>query len=128
MASLTEKCLAKELGGGEATIPSITSTSELLLADITNISVPHSGRKAEDRLSSGSDSSAVIDDNCPQLIDSGDSYFPNIEYPQCSNLPNGLHMEDDDTNDNCNYLFSDMFAATNQQNQEGRPPALWAWP
>ncbi|KAL4031264.1 hypothetical protein IC575_009540 [Cucumis melo] len=125
VASLTEKCLAKELDGGEATIPSITS--ELLLADITNISIPQSGRKAEDRLSSGSDSSAVVDDNCPQLIDSGDSYFPSIEYPQCAHLPNGLQMEDNDTNDNSNYLFSDMFAATNQQSQEGRPPAWWAW-
>ncbi|XP_038903320.1 homeobox-leucine zipper protein HAT5-like [Benincasa hispida] len=123
VASLTEKCLAKELDGGEAPIPYVTS--ELLLADVAHVSTPHSGRKAEDRLSSGSDSSAVVDDNCPQLIDSGDSYFPSNEYPQ---LPSGLQIEHDDTNDNSNYLFSDMFAATNQQNQEEGPPAWWAWP
>lgn len=119
VASLTEKCQAQGLNGGEAPIP-----SELLLAEIAHVSAPHSGRKAEDRLSSGSDSSAVIDDNCPQLIDSGDSYFPSSEYPQ---LPNGLQIEHDDTNDNSNYLFSDMFAAANQQNQEGGPPSWWTW-
>ncbi|XP_022928165.1 homeobox-leucine zipper protein HAT5 isoform X1 [Cucurbita moschata] len=129
VASLTEKCVAKELDGGEAPIP--RTTLEPLLADTAHVSAPHSGgsgRKAEDRLSSGSDSSAVIDDNCLQLIDSGDSYFPSNEYPQRAPLPPGLQMEHDDRNDNSNYLFSDMFAETNQQNQEGGPPAWWAWP
>ena len=129
MTSLTEKFLAKELdGGGEAPIPCVTS--EPLLADIGHVSAPHSSRKAEDRLSSGSDGSTVIDDNCRQLIDCCDSYFPSNEYLQCAPLPNGLQMEHDDSNNNSNYLFSDMFAVTGQQNQEGMggPPAWWTWP
>ncbi|XP_022934435.1 homeobox-leucine zipper protein HAT5-like [Cucurbita moschata] len=129
VASLTEKCLAKELdGGGEAPIPCVTS--EPLLADIGHVSAPHSSRKAEDRLSSGSDDSTVIDDNCRQLTDCCDSYFPSNEYLQCAPLPNGLQMEHDDSNNNSNYLFSDMFAVTGQQNQEGLggPPAWWTWP
>lgn len=127
MASLTETCVAKELDRGEAPVPCITS--EPLLADVARVSAPQSSRKAEDRHSSGSDSSAVIDDNCLQLIDSGASYFPSNEYPQCASLPTGLQMEHDDRNDNSNYLFSDLFAATNQQNQEGgEPPAWWSWP
>ncbi|XP_022150086.1 homeobox-leucine zipper protein HAT5 isoform X2 [Momordica charantia] len=116
VASLAEKFLNKELTG-EASVPHITS--EPLLANIVHVSSPRSGRKAEDRLSSGSNSSAPVDDNCPQLIDSGDSYFPSNEY---------LQIENDDKSDNGYNFFSDMFAATNQQNQEGGHPAWWAWP
>ncbi|CAI9759113.1 unnamed protein product [Fraxinus pennsylvanica] len=40
--------------------------------------------KVEDRLSNGSDGSSVVDDQeCPQLVDSGDSYFQNNYYMGC---------------------------------------------
>ncbi|KAK4477394.1 hypothetical protein RD792_016615 [Penstemon davidsonii] len=75
--------------------------------------------KVEDRLST--DGSAVIDDNGPQLIDSGaDSYFQN-EYSGCVAAFDSVNSEEDDgtgSDDNGSY-FSNVFSAAVQQEPIG---------
>ncbi|GFZ03699.1 hypothetical protein Acr_16g0003230 [Actinidia rufa] len=59
--------------------------------------------KAEDRLSSSSVGSAVVDEDNPQLMDSGDSYFLNNEYPGCMGTVHSLQLEKEDAP---NFSFS----------------------
>ncbi|GER35758.1 homeobox-leucine zipper protein HAT5 [Striga asiatica] len=102
LLSLTEKCqLAKELDSQE---PDPLPVPSLQLAV-----------KPEDRLSSGGDGSAVVDDDGRQLLDSGDSYFPAGEYPDCmAAVASG--GEEDGGKDGRSY-FSDVFAAAEQPEQ-----------
>ncbi|XP_077222583.1 homeobox-leucine zipper protein HAT5-like [Tasmannia lanceolata] len=79
--------------------------------------------KAEDRLSSDTGGSAVVDEDGPQLIDSGDSYFPE-GYRGCMGTVNGVQSEEEDASDESRSYFSDAFAAVEpQQNEE----ALFTW-
>lgn len=71
--------------------------------------------KVEDRLSTGSDGSAVVDDDGPQLLDSGDSYFPNNDYPGCVAAVDGINSEEDDGGDDGRSYFSDVFEVAEQQ-------------
>ncbi|KAI3452413.1 hypothetical protein Pfo_030184 [Paulownia fortunei] len=71
--------------------------------------------KVEDRLSTGSDGSAVVDDDGPQLLDSGDSYFPNNDYPSCVAAVDGINSEEDDGSDDGRSYLSYVFAAAEQQ-------------
>lgn len=74
--------------------------------------------KVEDRLSTGSDGSAVVDDDCPQLLDSGDSYFPNV-YSCCLAAVDGINSEEDDGSDDGRSYFTDVFAEAEQQEPIG---------
>ncbi|PIN02703.1 Transcription factor HEX [Handroanthus impetiginosus] len=76
--------------------------------------------KVEDRLSTGSDDSVVVDDDGRQLLDSGDSYFPDNEYPDCVAAVDSIHSEVDDGGDGRRSYFSDVFAAAEQQE-----PIVW---
>ncbi|KAF5746865.1 Homeobox-leucine zipper protein HAT5 [Tripterygium wilfordii] len=78
VASLTEKLQAKE-----ATITSSTGQESDLPAGIANASALQVSEKVEDHLSSGSTGSAVVDEEGPHLVDSGDSYLPNDNHPGC---------------------------------------------
>lgn len=78
--------------------------------------------KVEDRLSSGSVGSAVVDEDAPQLVDSGNSYFPSDEYSRGIGPFDGVQSEDEDGSDNCGSYFSDVFATTEQE-----ALGLWAW-
>ncbi|KAL8475522.1 hypothetical protein ACS0TY_028252 [Phlomoides rotata] len=75
--------------------------------------------KVEDRLSTGSDGSAVVDDDGPQLLDSGDSYFPNNDYSSCMAAVDGINSEEDDGSDDGRGYFSDVFAVAEQQEPIG---------
>jgi homeobox-leucine zipper protein len=124
VVSLTEKLQAKEQGG--ATIPA--QKSETVPGDITDIvgSLQFSV-KVEDRLSTGSGGSAVVDDEGPvQLVDSGDSYFQTDQYPAgCVGPVDGMQSEEDDGSDDGRSYFSDVFAVTEQQQREEGEARGW---
>ena len=81
--------------------------------------------KVEDRVSTGSGGSAVVDEEALQLVDSGDSYFQSVHYPQCLPRVDGLHSELED--DGRSY-FTDVFAMAEQpQQEEGEPLGWWVW-
>ncbi|PIA40475.1 hypothetical protein AQUCO_02500286v1 [Aquilegia coerulea] len=84
--------------------------------------------KAEDYLSSGSGGSAVVDEDGPQLVDSGDSYFPNEDYQIYMGQVDGVQSEEDDGSDDGQSYFSNVFAGAVQQ-QEVTEPSLgwWGW-
>lgn len=108
-------------------------------------SLPYScSIKVEDRLSSGSGGSAVVDEaEGPQLVDSGDSYsFPNEDNVH-GNYPRGHHQgvaphdhhsvvnsEEDDGSDDGRGYFSDVFASVVEQQvqqEEGVSLGWWVW-
>ncbi|KAL6139622.1 hypothetical protein ACLB2K_057924 [Fragaria x ananassa] len=110
---------------------------------ITDVNVPMSLQfsvKVEDRLSSGSGGSAVVDEKSPQLVDSGDSYFPsscdvhNYDHPHlphddhhCMELVDGVHSEEEDGSDDGRINFSDVFAAAavHHQPEDGVSMGWW---
>jgi homeobox-leucine zipper protein len=66
--------------------------------------------KVEDRLSTDSNGSAVLDDDNTRFdLDTGDSYFPSNEYPGCVAAEEG----DDDGR----RYFSDAFAAVEEEEE-----------
>lgn len=126
VASLTEKLHAKEEGSG--VLPPVQKT-ESLPGDMTDIMGLQLGVKAEDRLSTGSGTgSAVVDEEGPQLVDSGDSYFQSVQYPGCMALVDGVHSEEDDGSDDGRSYFPDVFAAAEHQQLEGETlECWWVW-
>lgn len=90
--------------------------------------------KVEDRLSTGSGGSAVVDEDGPHLVDSGDSYFPDNEYPRCVAPIDGIHSEEDDGSDDGRSYFSEVFVAAEPQQhhhhhhqEEEEPMGWWVW-
>lgn len=85
--------------------------------------------KIEDRLSSGSGGSAVVDDqDGPQLVDSGDSYFQSDEYHHgCLGVVDaGVQSEEDDGSDDGRSYFSDVLVANDDHHHE-EPMGWWVW-
>ncbi|KAK9271504.1 hypothetical protein L1049_001863 [Liquidambar formosana] len=124
VVSLTEKLQAKEETGA----PISGQKSDPLPADVANISALQFTVKVEDRLSTGSGGSAVVDEDGPQLVDSGDSYFPADEYPGCVARVDGIQSEEDDGSDDGRSYFSNVFAVAEQQhNEEGEAWGWWVW-
>ncbi|XAR51853.1 hypothetical protein NMG60_11006615 [Bertholletia excelsa] len=124
VAALSEKLEAKALPGATISGP---ETQRLNSGDGAHLLGLQFGGKAEDRLSTGSGVSAVVDEEGPQLVDSGDSYFPDNEYPECV-AP--VQLEDDDGNDDGRGYFPDVFAAAEEeqeQHEEGESLGLWVW-
>ncbi|OMO80725.1 hypothetical protein CCACVL1_12796 [Corchorus capsularis] len=119
VASLTEKLQAKD-----ATAEPVVSQKVELLP-VETVSSTQFNVKVEDRLSTGSAGSAVVDEDAPQLVDSGDSYFPNDEYPGCVCPIDGAQSEEDDGSDDGRSYFSNVFTATEQQHEE--PLGWWVW-
>ncbi|KAL5723770.1 Homeobox-leucine zipper protein hat5 [Ranunculus cassubicifolius] len=79
VVSLTEKLQSKEVAGTE-----LNQTSDPPLPANADVdTTPQFTIKVEDRLSTGSGESAVVDEECPQRVDSVDSYFPNNDYDHC---------------------------------------------
>lgn len=84
--------------------------------------------KVEDRFS-GSTGSAVVDEDSPQLVDSGDSYFPGDDYASYE-VPgtDGINSEDDDgSNNGQGCYFSHVFTAAEQEQNEGEALGWWVW-
>lgn len=130
VASLTEKLQAKPEGGTEE---KPGQKADPLPAEIITVSAFQHGLKVEDRLSSGSGRSAMVDEDAPQLVDSGDSHFPGVEfYRSMGPGPvDGIQSEEDDGSDDGRSYFPDpsMFAATGQQEEqhEATLDGLWMW-
>lgn len=98
--SLTEKFQSEEPSGE----PAVFLKPEPVPLDVPVV------MKAEDRLSTRSDGSAVVDEEGRQLLDSGDSsYFPDEEYPGSMVAFNAVNSEDDGSEDSGIY-FSQAFA------------------
>ena len=112
MASLSEKLQAQDV-----TIEPITGQKTEPLSAEMGTSFQFSV-KVEDRLSTGSAWSAVVDEDAPHLVDSGDSYFPSDEYPGCVGPVYGVQPDEDDGSDDGQSYFSNVFAATQQQQHE----------
>ena len=86
----------------------------------------HTSMKAKDGLSSGSGGS-VVDEDSPQLIDSGDSYFPD-DYPSCMRPVDGVRSEEEVGSDDSRSYFSDVFTAPEQPQQvQDEPLGWWVW-
>ncbi|XP_022751898.1 homeobox-leucine zipper protein HAT5-like [Durio zibethinus] len=113
VASLTEKLQARD-GAREAIRG---QKDELLPAEL--FSSFQFSVKVEDGQSTGSAGSAVVDEDAPQLVDSGDSYFTNDEYPGC------VGPIDDDGSDDGRSFFSNVFTASEQQHEE--TIGWWVW-
>ncbi|KAK6129316.1 hypothetical protein DH2020_036924 [Rehmannia glutinosa] len=112
LISLTEKFEPKEPIGESGKKPDPIPADAPPCLDLTV--------KVEDRLSTGSDGSAVVDDDGRQLLDSGDSYFPNNDYPDCmAAVDGGINSEEDDGSDDGRGYFSDVFGAAEQQEPMG---------
>lgn len=111
LLSLTEKAQPKEPAGeqGEKPDPPPPDAPPSLQLSV----------KVEDRLSTGSDGSAVVDEDGPQLLDSGDSYFQNDDYSSCMAAVDGINSEEDDGSDDGRGYFSDVFAAAEPQEPIG---------
>lgn len=114
VASLTEKLQAKEAASQSDPLPEKANNGV------------HVNVKAEDRLSSGSGGSAVVDEEGPQLIDSGDSYFPD-DYHSCMGPVDGVQSEEEDGSDDNHSYFSDVFAAAEQPHQVEDGSGWWVW-
>lgn len=102
----------------------MTGPCEPALVDEADVRDVQFGAKVEDRLSSRSGESAVSDEEGPQLVDSGDSYFLCENYPGCV-----AQSEDDGSNDGQSY-FSGVFAAATEQphhEEEEEPMGWWVW-
>lgn len=128
--SLTEKLQAKEVAGEPISGPK----SDSLPMDEANASIFLLNVKIEDRLSTGSGGSAVVDEDGRQLVDSGDSFFPTCNHylgsisPGDGGIPSS--EEEDGSDDGRNY-FSDAFAPAeehhHQEEEEGEAIGWWVW-
>lgn len=130
VVSLMEKLQGKVVGGA-----GVSEKFDVLEVDAMTTTLQVKV-KAEDRLSSGSGGSAVVDEHSPQLVDSGDSYFhtDHEEYPGpggCNVPPpmDGLQSEEDDGSDDgsCHGYFSNVFVTEEQHHEEGEEPIGWFW-
>ncbi|KAF6157350.1 hypothetical protein GIB67_004288 [Kingdonia uniflora] len=124
--SLTEKLQTKDVTGVVLVTQKTDHVPSLLTNDTNGISV-HIAVKAEDYLSSGSGGSAVMDEDSPQFVDSGDSYFPD-DYRGCVGPVDCIQSEEDDGSDNGRSYFLNAFVAADQQQHEGNESlGWWVW-
>ncbi|XAR71180.1 hypothetical protein NMG60_11028329 [Bertholletia excelsa] len=118
VVSLTEKLQTGEVPGdpipGQKPNPLPVNASQLHV-------------KVEDRLSTGSGGSSVVDEDGPQLVDSCDSYFPGDDYT--AGCIACVKSEDDNgSDDGGRSYFLEVFAAAEQhQQEEGEQLGLWVW-
>ncbi|KAF6169385.1 hypothetical protein GIB67_016555 [Kingdonia uniflora] len=140
VVSLTEKLQAKEMNPKEGVAG---PRHDQLLPHNDNPDVIEGPVKAEDRLSSDSIGSAIVDEEGLQLVDSGNSYFPGNDYSYCMDLIGNvqakekndypkmdlIQSEEDDCNDVKSGYFSNVFEAAENQNQDGDGESLgwWVW-
>ncbi|XP_010928608.1 homeobox-leucine zipper protein HOX16 isoform X2 [Elaeis guineensis] len=125
--SLTEKLQAKDLEAAGAASGLKPDDQAASSADHAALNVPQV--KAEDRLSTGSGGSAVVDgDGPPHLVDSsGESYFP--ESYHCLGPVHGgvLSEEDDGSDEGCSYYPNGMFAEHHHPDEEAAQLGWWVW-
>lgn len=93
--------------------------------------------KVEDRLSTGTGGSAVVEEDGPQLVDSGDSYFANDDnvndYSRCLSIDQVHSDEDDGSGDGRNNYFYHEFVEVERvepqphHREEGEALGWWVW-
>lgn len=124
--SLTEKLQPKEVHKNSGTVQDSAADAN----EGGDVLVPQENVKLEDHFSTGSGGSAVVDDlDGPQLVDSGDSYFPDHDdYPHEYVPPMDQSEEDDGSDDGHNH-FPYMFATTDDHHHHEENDALgwWVW-
>ncbi|CAN6803690.1 unnamed protein product [Brassica oleracea] len=118
LTSLAEKLQAKEdtTNKPPGQVPEANPQQQLHPVNMNHIEPPI---KTEDRLSSGS---TVLDEDAPQLLDSCDSYFPNIAPIH--------HSEEHNNNGSVNDLscFVDVFVpTTSPPHGHGESLGFWGW-
>lgn len=127
VVSLNEKLQAKDEPGG----PIFNQKIDPLPADTDQFSALPFSMRVEDRLSTGSGGSAVVDRDSSQLVvDSVDSYFPADSYTGYIACVNGVQSEDDDGSDDGRSYFSDAFVASElhaQNHEPGDALGWWVW-
>ncbi|XP_028785041.1 homeobox-leucine zipper protein HAT5-like isoform X1 [Neltuma alba] len=127
VVALNEKLLAKEMPRE----PLPEEKADPLMMELAQMSTLPFNVKVEDRLSSGSGGSAVVDEDAPQLlVDSVDSYFPAENFDGCVASVDRVQSEEDDGSDNGRSYFSDVFVAPepeHQNHEEGEALCWWVW-
>jgi homeobox-leucine zipper protein len=143
--ALTEKLQAKESGSvtkgptgpEQDDVAALSEAEQTALAKHDNILATTVEIKAEDRLSTGSGGSAVVDNDGAhhQLVDSSvvESYFPEDEYHHCIVGPTngGFQSEEDDghSDEGCNYYAGTIFTEHLSDHVEVDDGQLgwWVW-
>ncbi|XP_028778613.1 homeobox-leucine zipper protein HAT5 [Neltuma alba] len=124
--SLSEKLQGKD----EPRAPILDQRIDPLPVDATQFSAPPFSKRVEDRLSTGSGGSSVVDIDSSQLVvDSVDSYFQAASYTEYIGCVNGVQSEDDDGSDDGRSYFSDVLVAAEShgQNHEVGEWGWWMW-
>lgn len=118
VVSLNEKLQAKDV----PITPIFDQKIEALPVETVQFSALPFSMRVEDRLSSGSGVSSVVD--------SKDSYFPADSYTGYIACVNGVQSEDDDGSDDGRSYFSDVFVAPEshgQNHEAGDTFGWWVW-
>lgn len=120
---MTEKLGVKELAGE----PVPCQNSDPLPVVGTHAPALQISVKVEDRLSTGSNGSAVVDEDCPHLMDSGNSYFLDNEYPGYVADVDCVRLEEDDGHDDSGNYFSAFVGADQEQHEERDALGWFIW-
>lgn len=124
VVSLTKKFQSKEARESFATGQDSGSAAE----EAGEVPAPSNNMKAEDHFSTGSGGSAVVDDHDgPQLVDSGDSYFPDDDYPHEYAAPVDQSEEDDGSDDGQNRFTYPFATADHHHHMEDDALGWWVW-
>ncbi|RZS22499.1 hypothetical protein BHM03_00055333, partial [Ensete ventricosum] len=101
----------------------LTAAAAASVNDPASLGVP---KKAEDRLSTGSGGSAVVDAN--QLVYSSEESCLPEGYHCMGPVDGPVHSEEDDASDEgCNYYSDGIFTAEHHQHQEEEEDAQLGW-
>lgn len=125
--SLTETLQAREANGPLKLGPDPNHVDPIP-DDPAQNSAQQLSTKAEDLLSSGSTvgSAVVNEDMNPQLVDSGDSYFPG--YPPCVGPIDAVQSEEDDgSEDGGSGYLCNMFEAAGVGHDPNLQEVGWSW-
>ncbi|KAI4346991.1 hypothetical protein L6164_007847 [Bauhinia variegata] len=127
MVSLSEKLQEDDVSG----TPASGEKTEPAAVDMVQLPALPFNMKVEDRLSSGSGGSAVVDEDSRQLVvDSVDSYFAADNYADAGcQLAGGdrVQSEEDDGSDDGRSYFSDVFVSEPQDQEDGETLGWWFW-
>lgn len=91
------------------------------------VPVVQQSMKIEDHHSCRSNGSAVLDEDSPQLLDSGDSYLLSNDYDAFVLPVFGGNSEEEDGSDDGQGYFSDVYTVADQQTHDGEPLTWWDW-
>ncbi|KAK4272093.1 hypothetical protein QN277_020692 [Acacia crassicarpa] len=122
--SLNEKLQAKDV----PMAPILDQKIDPLPVETAQFSALPFSTRVEDRLSTGSGGSSVVDMDSSQLVvESGDSYFPANSYTGYVACVKGVQSEDDDGSDDGRSYFSDVFVAPESHGQNHDALGWWVW-